>query len=87
MEEKKPQKTTDREYYFFALKIIGDFGASIAIPVVTFVLIGQYFDEKYQKSPLLTILAFILSALISAKIIHKKAKRYGAEYQKMVDNK
>ena len=79
-------KTTDRQYYLFALRIIGDFGASIAVPIVIFVLAGQYLDEKYQKSPFFTISAFMISALISAKIIHKKAKRYGAEYQKMVDN-
>ena len=86
MEEKKTHKTTDRQYYMFALRIIGDFGASIAIPVVVFVLIGQYFDERYQRSPLFTILGFIISAVISAKIIHKKAKRYGEQYQKLVDN-
>ena len=86
MDEKINKKTTDRQYYTFALRIIGDFGASIAVPIVTFVLIGQFFDEKYQRSPLFTVLAFILSALISGKIIHKKAKRYGDQYQKLVDN-
>jgi F0F1-type ATP synthase assembly protein I len=86
MEEKKPTKTTDRQYYMFALRIIGDFGASIAIPVVAFVLVGQYFDERYQRSPLFTIIGFVLSALISGKIIHKKAKRYGTQYQHLVDN-
>ncbi len=86
MLENMSPKTTDRQYYLFALRIIGDFGASIAVPIVIFVLAGQYLDEKYQKSPFFTISAFMISALISAKIIHKKAKRYGAEYQKMVDN-
>ncbi len=86
MEETKVNKTSDRQYYTFALRIIGDFGASIAIPVIVSVLIGQYLDEKYQRSPLFTIIAFVISALISAKIIHKKAKRYGILYQKLVDN-
>lgn len=80
------QKTTDRDYYLFALRIIGDFGASIAVPVVIFVLMGQWLDGKYDKGPLFTILGFVISALISAKIILKKAKRYGDQYQKLVDN-
>lgn len=73
----------DRKYYFFALKIVGDFGASIAAPVVIFVLIGQYLDNKYNLTPYLTILAFVLAALISGKIIHSKAKKYGEEYKNL----
>jgi len=86
MNTEKPKKTTDREYYMFAFRIIGDFGVSIAAPVVIFVLIGQYLDGKYDKGPLFTILGFVLAALITARIIQKKAKKYGEEYQKM-DNK
>lgn len=75
-------ETSDRKYYLFALKIMGNFGVSIAVPVVVMVLIGQYFDEKYNYQwPIFTILGFIIAALISAKIIHRKAKQYGKEYQ------
>lgn len=63
------------------LRIVGDFGATIAVPVVVFVLIGQWLDEKYSKSPWFTIIAFALAALVSGKIIYKKAKEYGKEYQ------
>ncbi|HSR88987.1 MAG TPA: AtpZ/AtpI family protein [Candidatus Udaeobacter sp.] len=85
MEENKPNKTNSGQYQLFAFKMLGDFGASIAIPVVVFVLIGQYIDEKYSKSPLFTILGFVLAALSSAKIIYRKAKIYGEEYKKMND--
>ena len=85
MTDKQEKKSTDRAYHLFALKIIGDFGVSIAVPVVVFVLIGQYFDEKYNNSPIFTILAFALAALLSAKMIHKKAKLYGKQYQSLVD--
>ncbi|MSU75649.1 MAG: AtpZ/AtpI family protein [Candidatus Magasanikbacteria bacterium] len=81
--EDKPNKTTDREYYLFALRIVGDFGASIAIPVVVFVLIGHYFDEKYHHAPWFTVIGFALAALSSGKIIYKKARKYGEEYQAM----
>ena len=79
----KPQKTSDRAYYMFALRIVGDFGATIAVPVVMFVLLGQYLDEKYNKSPLFTILGFALAAVLSGMSIYKKAKKYGREYQQM----
>ena len=82
MPEQAP-KTTDREYYFFALRIVGDFGINIAVPVVLFVLLGQYLDGKYNKSPLFTILGFVLAAVLSGMNIYKKAKRYGQEYQRM----
>ncbi len=87
MQEEKSKKTTSREYHLFAFKMLGDFGASIAAPVVLFVLIGQYLDGKYSKSPLFTILGFVLAALLSAKIIYKKAKKYGEEYKRMNENK
>lgn len=83
MQEQKPQKSTSRAYYLFAFKIMGDFGAAIAIPVVAFALAGQYLDEKYRRGPLFTILAFILAALLSGKIIYKKAKIYGEQYAKL----
>ena len=79
----EPKKTSDRAYYLFALRIIGDFGASLAVPVVVFVLIGRWLDAKYNTEPWLMILGFALAAASSAKIIYTKAKKYGVEYQKM----
>ena len=73
----------DRKYYLFAVRIIGDFGASIAVPVVVFVLIGQWLDGKYEKGSWFTVIAFVLAAVLSGKMIYKKAKRYGDEYQKL----
>lgn len=81
--EPKPPHTTDREYQFFALRIVGDFGASIAIPVVILALAGQYLDEKYQTSPWFIIIGFVLAATVSARIIYKKSKQYGKEYQRL----
>lgn len=82
MNEPKPQKS-DREYYLFALKIVGDFGITLAAPVVIFVLIGQHFDEKYGHYPFFTVSAFIVSAVLSGLIIWRKAKKYGEIYRKM----
>ena len=85
MDTKKQKKTSDREYYFFALRIVGDFGASIALPVVIFVILGQWLDGKYDKSPLFTVMGFALAALLSGKMIYRKAKKYGLLYQSLVN--
>ena len=83
----KTTKTSDREFYLFALKIASDFGATIAAPVVVFVLVGRWLDKFYSREMVFTTLAFILSALISGSIIYRKAKRYGNEYQALVNKK
>lgn len=77
------QPKNNRAYYLFALKIVGDFGIAIAAPVVIFSLIGQHFDEKYHRTPLFTIIGFVVAAALSARLIYKKAKRYGQEYQNL----
>lgn len=83
--DQKPLKIKDREYYLFALRIAGDFGATIAVPVLLLVYIGQKLDLAYSTGNLFTILGFVLAGLISGRIIYKKAKKYGEEYQKLAN--
>ena len=73
----------DREYILMGLRIVGDFGATIAVPVIVFVLIGQKLDEKYGTSWKFTTIAFVLSALLSGKMIYNKAKEYGRKYEEI----
>jgi F0F1-type ATP synthase assembly protein I len=75
--------STDRKYYIFALKIMFDFGVTIAIPAVIFSLAGQYFDAKYDKAPLFLILFLVTALLITMSILIKKAKNYGNLYQQI----
>ncbi len=70
----------DRKYTFLAIRIVGDFGATIAVPVVVFVIIGQWLDTRYEAGPVYTILGFVLAALVSGKSIYRKAKVYGRDY-------
>ncbi|HLD34862.1 MAG TPA: AtpZ/AtpI family protein [Patescibacteria group bacterium] len=77
------QPKNERSYYLFALRIVGDFGATIAVPVVALSLLGKYLDQRWQTGPWLLIIGFVLSLLISVLIIYRKAKRYGQEYQKL----
>lgn len=81
---KKPTNiSVDRKYWLFALKIVGNFGLVIALPVIIFVLIGQWLDQKYSARPWCTIGAFALAAVISGKIIYKKTKEYAQQYQNL----
>ncbi len=78
-----PKDPRDREYMILGLRIAVDFGASIAAPVVVFVLAGQWLDRRYDISPWATIGAFVVAALISGRIVYKKAKRYGRMYESL----
>ena len=79
--DKKQQTENNRQYYLFAMRIVSDFGATIAIPVVVLVLIGQRLDRTYHTGILFTACGFVLAALISGLAIYRKAKRYGQEYE------
>ena len=67
-------------YMAFGLKIVSDFGATIAVPVVAFVFLAQAAERRYGIGGWLTIVAFAIAAIITAKLIVTKAKRYGKEY-------
>lgn len=79
----KKQLKNSRGYYALALKIAVDFGGTIAIPAVIFALIGNYLDEKYGYRFLFTLLGLVLAALVSGKIIYKKAREYGKKYESL----
>lgn len=85
METQKPpekqSKGIERKYVVFAARIIGDFGATIAIPVVVLVLAGRWLDGRYGTQPWCMIGGFLLAALISGRMIYKKAKKLGKEFQ------
>jgi F0F1-type ATP synthase assembly protein I len=78
---KKP--TNDREYYLFALRIVGDFGGVIAVPVVILVLLGRYADQYFDTVHTLTIIGFLLAFVISSVGVYQKAKQFGQEFQKL----
>jgi F0F1-type ATP synthase assembly protein I len=86
MEPRKipPKKTiSDREYYLFALRIVGDFGGVIAVPVVVLVLLGRYLDKYFSTGHTLTIIGFMVAFVISSVGVYQKAKQFGQEFQKL----
>jgi hypothetical protein len=74
-------KSKDREYLLLGIRMIGVGGIILALPVVLFVLVGQWLDERYARGPTFTITAFVLAALLSGKMIYRKAREYGKEYE------
>lgn len=65
------------------LRIIGDFGAIIAVPVVALSWIGKTLDSRYGTAPLLLVSGFALSAALSAFGIVRKAKAFGKEFDEL----
>lgn len=66
-----------------SLRIVSDFGITIAVPVVVFALIGKRLDAYFQTKPVFIIVAFALAAIFSAAVIYRKAKYYAQLYKKM----
>lgn len=68
----------------FALRMAGDIGATIAIPVSVLTWLGRRGDIRLGHSkPYLVILAILVSFVISTVIVSKKAVNYGNQYVKL----
>lgn len=67
------------------MRIVGDFGVTLAAPAVAFAFLGKWLDRRYDTAPWFLITGFALAAVISGVMIWRKAKRLGVEYQKMIN--
>ena len=72
--------TKDRKYMLLGTRIAGDFGATLFVPVILFAWLGKILDNKYDLWPILTIIGFVLAAILSSIMIYRKAQKYNAEY-------
>ncbi len=81
MTDKKP--STDRLYYLFALRIVGDFSVNIAIPAVVLAWAGRYVDEKYGTVPWFMFGGLFVAMVFTTIIIKRKSKMYGEEFEKI----
>ena len=73
--------SSDRRYILLAFRIVSEFGASIAIPVVVLAVLGKKLDATYGTAPYLRITGFVIAATITAALIHKRARCFGKEYE------
>lgn len=77
---------TDRVYYLFALRIAGEMGGIIAVPVVVLALLGNWVDKRYSSHPYAMIVGMALAAVISGFSIYRKALEYNEEYKKITSD-
>lgn len=75
----------ERRYLLLGLRIAGDFGATIAIPVVILALVGKTADRHYGTWPWLTVCGFVTAAVITYFLIRRKAVKYAERYQSLIN--
>lgn len=74
-----------RAYYLLGFRIIGDFGATLAIPAVAAAWLGTRLDARWGTKPFALLGCLAVAFALSALVIRKKALAYGKDYQKLVD--
>lgn len=62
------------------LRIVGEFGSIIAVPVVLLAMLGKYLDGKFDTAPWLLISGFVAAFSLSAVSINARAKKFRDEY-------
>jgi hypothetical protein len=77
------KSSNDGAYYLFGLRLIGDFGATIAIPVVVLSWVGRRLDERWGTKPWLVLCSFTLAALLSGYVIYRKARTYEKAFKEL----
>lgn len=79
----KSTKNNERRAHLLGLRIMGDFGVIIAIPIVLFSWIGKRLDTRWQTAPLFLIIGFALAFTLSAISVYKKSKHYAKLYKEI----
>lgn len=79
------KRPSDSAYLVLGLRIVSDFGATIAVPVVLFAWIGKTLDARWNTDPFMLLTGFALAATVSTLSIRKKAKVYGKRYQDLIE--
>jgi hypothetical protein len=74
-----------RAFQLFGLRIVGDFGATLAAPAVLAALAGTRLDAAWGSAPYALFGCLALAFGLSAAVIRKKAIRYGTLYQDLVN--
>ena len=62
-----------------AIGFVSEVFAAVAVPAVVFALGGRWLDARYNLSPWMTILGFILAISISGAMVYRMAKRYAEQ--------
>ena len=77
--------SSDDRYYRLAMRLFADFSFAIAIPAIIGAVLGKRLDELYDTSPRYLLICLAIALLLTAMVIAKKAKKYGREYAKLIE--
>ena len=81
-------KGISRQTTLLGIRIIGDFGATIAVPVILFVILGQWLDARYAGGGnYFTIAGFVFAAMVTARLIYRRAKYYEKAFKEINQKK
>ncbi len=86
MENKPKNQQSDRRYFLFALRIMGELVWMIAAPVVILALFGKWIDTRFGTRPIFLIAGFVLAAITSGISVWRRTKELGKEYQDLDKN-
>lgn len=67
-----------------AVGFVWEIFAAIALPTTLFALAGRWLDARWNISPWMTVLGFVLAIALSGWIVYRKAKKF-AESMKSSD--
>lgn len=71
----------EQKYLSFAMRILGDFGVTIAAPAVAGTFLGIWLDKKFQTTPWFLLFCLVFALIFTGIIVYKKAKKYGKEFE------
>lgn len=74
------EQDKDRKYILLGLRIVGEFGGIIAVPVVLLAMLGKYLDGLYGTEPWLLIVGFVVAFALSSFSIYRRAKTFRDAY-------
>ena len=76
--------THDRDYQRLAVRIFADFSGSIAVPAVLAALAGSWLDDRHGTEPWWLMGCLVLAFVLTACVLWRKAKRYRADYERLI---
>lgn len=77
----------DNAYYLLGIRVLADFGATIAIPAVVAAVLGAKLDAAWGSKPYGVLACLALAFVITMLLIRRKASEYGKAYQELINRK
>jgi F0F1-type ATP synthase assembly protein I len=81
----KNESAKERRLAAFALRIAGDIGGTIAIPVAILTWIGRRLDVFLETRPYMVVISICIAFVISVVAVCHKALNYGDQYRAITE--